>query len=224
MNRSHLTRSPSMRSSIFRLAPAVFGALGLSAVNAASQPLPDGWTAIADSGPSESVQFVAMAPGWHVNPGPAALVYEPARVLSGSFRIEYDVHIFAGEPSSSGVFFGGRNLQPERYDFFEIMLDTQGRYRLGHRAGPEYHEVIPWTRHEAIRIPTADMPGFNQVGIDVSPTRLAVFVNGVEVTGFEPPAYVLFDGAAGIRVSDGADIHVVRLEFPGVGVSPPAIP
>ncbi len=186
----------------------------VAAGNASAQSVPAGWSAVADDGRIESVEFVTMAPGWHLNPGPAALVYETDRVTGDTFRIEYDAFLFESGPSSFGAFFGGRGLEPATYDFFEVVIDMEGGFRLGHQAGPEYHEVIPWTPHEAIAIPTADDAALNRVVIDVSPARLAVTVNGVEVTGFEPPAYARFDGTAGIRVTEGASVHVTRFEFP----------
>ena len=188
----------------------------VAAGNVRAQSVPEGWSAVADDGRTEAVEFVTMAPGWHLNPGPAALVYETDRVTSDTFRIEYDAYFFQSEPSSFGAFFGGRGLEPASYDFFEVMIDMEGRFRLGHRAGPEYHEVIPWTRHDAIAIPTAAEAVLNQVVIDVSPARLVMIVNGAEVTSFEPPAYANFAGAAGIRVTDGASVHVTRFDFPPV--------
>lgn len=208
-----------MASFIRRIAHVSVLTLLVAAGNASAQSVPEGWRAVADDGRTEAVEFVTMAPGWHLNPGPAALVYEAERVTGDTFRIEYDAFFFASEPSSFGAFFGGRGLEPASYDFFEVMIDMEGRFRLGHRAGPEYHEVIPWTRHEAIAIPTADEAVLNQVVIDVSPARLAVTVNGAEVTAFEPPAYARFEGAAGIRVTEGASVHVARFEFPATGTS-----
>lgn len=196
-----------------QLAAAALAGGTLFAADVSAQALPQAWTRVADSGESASVGFMEMSPGWHLGPGPAGLVYQEDHVLGDTFRVEYEAHAFAGDPAAFGVFFGGRGLRPESYDFFEVMLDTSGRYSLGHRAGPEYHEVVAWTEHEAVRVPTAAASALNRLSIDVSPARLAVSVNGVEVVAFPPPEYARFDGTVGLRVGDGANVHVTRFEF-----------
>lgn len=160
------------------LAAAALAGGMLFAADVSAQALPQAWTRVADSGESASVEFMEMSPGWHLGPGPAGLVYQEDHVLGDTFRVEYEAHAFAGDPAAFGVFFGGRGLRPESYDFFEVMLDTSGRYSLGHRAGPEYHEVVAWTEHEAVRVPTAAASALNRLSIDVSPARLAVSVKG----------------------------------------------
>src|SRR5690606_12172830 len=119
-------------------------------------------------GRADAVEFVSMAPGWHLNPGPASLLYEADRNTGDTFRIEVDAFFFPGDPYGFGAFFGGRGLEPATYDFFEVVVDTDGRFRLGHRAGPEYHEVVPWTGHAAIAQPSGSEPALNQLAIDVS--------------------------------------------------------
>ncbi len=171
-----------------------------------------GWTIVADDGRTGAVQFVEMSPGWHITSRTDALIYQPTRTLDGSFRAEYEVHVFPGEHAAAGVFLGGRGLEPAGYDFFEVMIDSQGRFRAAHRAGSDYHQVVPWTRDEAIRVPT-DQPAANMMTISVSPQRLSLTINGKEVTAFTPPEYARFDGTAGLRITGGVNVHVTRLEF-----------
>ncbi|HUE96845.1 MAG TPA: hypothetical protein VMN39_09305 [Longimicrobiaceae bacterium] len=183
-----------------------------TAGGAEAQSLPAGWTAVADASEAANIRFDAMAPGWHLWPGPAALIYQPDRLVEGPFRVELDAHGFTGEPSGYGVFFGTPGPDAAEHDVFEVLLDNQGRFRLGHYAGREYHPVVPWTRHEAIAVPTTGAPAQNDLVLEVSADRLAVTVNGAEVTAFEPPAYFRFDGVVGIRVQEGASVHFTRME------------
>lgn len=183
-----------------------------TAPDAPAQTLPEGWTAVADSGGADSIDFQAMAPGWHLYPGPAALIYRPGTTVEPPFRVEMEAYRFPGGTSGYGVFVGGRSLEPETYDFFEILLDGEGRYRLGHRAGATYHEIVPWTAHASIVAPTSEEAGHNVLIVEATGDRLTVAVNGTELTSFAPPSYARFDGVVGLRVLDGANVHVTRLD------------
>ena len=186
--------------------------IGLGPLPAHAQSLPDGWRALADSGAPDAIRLEAMAPGWHLFPGPAAVLYEPERRVDGPFRVVFEAHVFHDAPGGYGIIFGAPALDNSRFEFFEILLDGEGRYRLGHRAGSEYHEVIPWTPHDAIAIPTAGQPANNRMVVEVSPDRLAVLVNGQEVTEFDPPEYVTLEGVIGIRALEGTSAHITELE------------
>lgn len=174
--------------------------------------LPDGWTAVADSAGAGEVRFVTMAPGFHHHPGPAAMVYRSSRTVETPFRVELEAVRFSGEPAGYGVFLGGRGLEPGSYDFLEVVLDARGRYRLGRRAGSEYHPIVPWTAHEAIAVPTSNGPGRNVLILEAGSDRLVVTVNGAELTTFEPPSRGELDGAVGLRILDGVDLHVTRFD------------
>lgn len=173
---------------------------------------PRGWTAVADSGDTAEVRFVTMIPGWHLHPGPSALVYRPSETVEVPFRVEMEALRFPGEPSGYGIFVGGPGLGPGSYDFLEVLLDARGRYRVGRRIGAEYHEIVPWTEHETIAVPTADGPGRNVLVVEARSDRLVVTVNGVELTSFEPPSAIRFDGVVGIRALDGVNLHLSRLD------------
>ncbi len=184
----------------------------VGAPSAFTQSLPDGWTAVTDAGDATAVSFQTMAPGWHLDPGPAALIYEPGRSAEEPFEVELEAYRFPGDPSGYGIFLGGRGLEPDSYDFFEVLLDARGRYRLGHRAGPEYHEIVPWTAHEAIAVPDGDDAAHNVLTVEARRDRFAVSVNGALLTSFEPPAYALFHGVVGLRTLGDVNLHVVRLD------------
>lgn len=185
----------------------------VAAPSGIAQSLPDGWTAVTDTGDAAAVTFQTMAPGWHLDPGPAGLIYQPDRTAEEPFVVELEAYRFPGVPSGYGVFLGGRGLEPDSYDFFEILLDARGRYRLGHRAGPEYHEIVPWTAHEAIAVPDGEEAAHNVLTIVARRDRFAVSVNGAPLTSFEPPSYALFHGVVGLRTLGGVNLHVVRLDL-----------
>lgn len=186
--------------------------LALASPASSQDAPPEGWVVQPDSGVAGDVFFVSMAPGWHLTTGPATLVYDPARVADGAFRVEAEAFRFPGEPAGYGVFLGGRGLEPATYDFFEILLDAAGRFRVAHRAGPELHVVVPWTAHDAVVPVPAEGNARNLLAVEVRPPTVTVLVNGTGVTSFEPPEYARFDGVVGLRALGDVNVHVVRLD------------
>ena len=83
-------------------------ALGVRPVGAQEDERPIGWDVVFDDEAAEdsSLFFVAMAPGWHITSGPAALLYDPVRTAEGEFRLEAEVFLFPGESDSGfGLMF-----------------------------------------------------------------------------------------------------------------------
>lgn len=205
---------------IVRRWPLLVALFLLGAPDLRAQDAPEGWTTVTDAADADSVTFVAMAPGWHLYPGPAALVYEPTVTADEPFRVEYEAYRFPGGTSGYGIFLGGKGLEPNTYDFFEVLLDAEGRYRIGHQAPGEFHVVVPWTAHEAIAVPAAEENGHNVLVVEVTDDRFTVRVNGEEVASFEPPDYARFDGVVGLRVLGGANVHVTRLDVSSLEAAP----
>lgn len=195
---------------------------GAGADPARAQDAPEGWVTVADAADADPIRFAAMAPGWHLYPGPAALVYDPGVSADEPFRVEYEAYRFPSEPSGYGIFLGGRGLEPDTYDFFEVLLDAGGRYRVGHQAPGEFHTVVPWTAHEAIEVPTAEGNGHNVLAVEVTADRFTVWANGTELVSFDPPDYARFDGVVGLRVLEGANVHVTRLDVAPLEAAPEA--
>ena len=181
----------------------------------AQTDVPEGWNVTADTGEASEVEFVTMEPGWHVTTGPAALLYDPDRTApDAGFRVEATFHRFPGEASGYGIFFAGRGLEPDAYDFVEVLLDADGRVRVAHLAGPDVvHDIVPWSSHEAVATPSGEEPTRNRLVLDVAADRVALRIGSAEVISFERPEYARFDGVVGLRMLSDVDVHVSGLDL-----------
>lgn len=180
---------------------------------------PSEWRARTDdpaADPDTDLWFVAMPPGWHVTAGPAAILWDPSARAAGSFRVESEAYRFAGRSTDGyGIFLGGRDLETDSLRYLAFLVDRDGRYRIYHRAGAELHEIQPWTGHPAIVARSAD-PGAgnarNLLAVEVGPDSLRFEVNGQMVAAYERMPYVETDGLVGLRVHEGVEMHVTRLD------------
>ncbi len=192
-------------------------ALVATAVPALAQDLhpPADWRVRADDGAADdSLHFVEMPPGWHVTTGPGALLWNPATTAAGAFDLEMEAVAFPGDGAGGyGLFFGGQGLEGTAADHFVFVVDREGHYWLYHRAGPEIHEIVPWTAHSAVAaVPPDGGEAVNVLAVTVRPDSLSFRVNGETVTSFPRPSYFQADGQVGLRVDAGMNVHVTRLE------------
>ena len=108
-----------------RISLAIVSGLSLLAFTprpGAAQALraPDGWIARPE-------RFVEMPPGWHLTAGRGVILYNPAAVARGEFRLESEGFLFDphGSDGTYGLIIGGRELDSDdqRYVAFEIGAD-----------------------------------------------------------------------------------------------------
>jgi hypothetical protein len=194
----------------------------LSLILVASAPIPAlaqdgvpvGWVVRADDsvGDGRGIEFVSMAPGWHLTSGSAAVLYDPSTTASGSFRVEAETYRFPGGLESGfGILLGGSGLEGPAPEFFAFLIDGTGRFELYHRAGSEVHPVAERAAHAAV-VPWTEGTADNVLAAQVGPDSIEFFVNGEQVAGFARQPYMEFDGVVGLRVEEGVDVHVTRLD------------
>jgi hypothetical protein len=185
---------------------------------------PADWVVRADD-PSadvdpEALFFVSMPPGWHVTTGPAVLLYDPANDVEGEFDVELEAYRFPGETAGGyGLFLAG-HFHDEVALYFAFLVDREGRYRLYHAALPRIHEIVPWTVHPAVtaRAPEPDAANAkNVLRAEVRADSIAFLVNDQRVAAFARPAHFDGDGVVGLRIEEGVDVHVTRLDVVPVG-------
>ncbi len=177
--------------------------------------LPAGWHMRLDK-PGDrpaDVSFRAMAPGWHVTTGPAAILWSGERVASGSYRVESKIHLTAPSqhPEGFGVILGGSDLAADDQDYLYFLIRQDGRYLVKHRAGDETHTVIPWTESDAVMRGSEAGSVANTLAVEVTDAELAFFVNGQEVQRIARPDYADLDGIVGLRVNHHLDVHIESL-------------
>ncbi|CAN5770904.1 hypothetical protein BH23GEM11_BH23GEM11_02580 [soil metagenome] len=213
------------------LSPAPVAAQDHAAHHAAVPGLPDGWMAHFDAAAgggehaahaaAEGLSFEEMAPGWHIETGPAGIFYRHEFRGEGTFAVESEIHLFdPGERRESfGVFFGGSALHdPEtrRYAYFLVRRD--GSFMIRERRGTELVDVAGWTEPEAVPgwddRPEGAMSVPYVLRMEAGETDVVFLVNGQEVRRV-PRSDVSVDGHFGLRVNHSLSLHVTRVGLVG---------
>jgi hypothetical protein len=190
--------------------------------------LPDGWMAHFDAvaagdahahhAAAEGLEFMDMAPGWHITTGPSGIFYRHGERAAGDFAIETEIHLFdPGERRESfGLFVGGTTLhdtEARRYTYFLVRRD--GQFMIRERVGTEVRDIVNWTEHAAIRgwddRDEGDMSVPNVLRVEVRGDQVVYLVNGSEVSRFDRGERAI-DGHYGLRVNHNLNLHVTRLD------------
>lgn len=207
-------------------APALVGAILLAGLTAplGAQELPRGWEVRPDQGghnhgggAPDGLVFEAMAPGWHINTGPAVILWQPTTVAEGDFRVEMDVHLFdpGTRREAFGIFMGGSDLHGDGQRYSYILLREGGQYLVKKRNGAETPTLVGWTGHPAIRGWADRTDGgstvLNNLVVEAVGDRVVVSVNGSEVATLDR-SDLDTRGIVGMRVNHGLNLHVSRFE------------
>jgi hypothetical protein len=178
--------------------------------------LPAGWNLRLDrdtQNPAE-VEFMEMAPGWHVTTGPSTILWNDATTASGRYRVESEFHLFdpGQRREAFGIFVGGRDLDGENQRYTYFLIRRTGEFIVKERSGAAAPTLIDWTNHDAIR-PWQDgatsVP--NTLAVEAGQDLVRFFVNDALVAEL-PRAELSLDGTVGLRVNHGLNVHVTRLD------------
>ena len=177
---------------------------------------PDGWTIRLDekerSATAAQTQFRTMGSGFHVTSGPAAIYYRAADTVSGAFTVSagFGQRTAPQHPEAYGLFIGGRNLATAQQEYFYFLVRGDGMYYVAHRAGPEVHRIVPWTRHEAVNAQNPAGLASNVLAFQVTADSLHLLANQRRVHSFARSGLHGFstDGQVGLRVNHGLDLHI----------------
>lgn len=191
-----------------------------AAAAAPAAPRTDGWLIRLDHddrGSVADVAFTPMAPGWHVTTGPAALLHHPDSTASGSYRLDADIFLFdPGERREGyGVFFGGRDLTGAGPQYIYYLLRRDGKFLIKTRNGAETSVVRDWTEHPAIvgweNRPEGAPNAHNLMAVVIGASEVVFSVNGSEVARVARSELPSTDGAFGLRVNHGLNVHVTSV-------------
>ena len=185
---------------------------------------PDDWLVRfdqPDATESELEMFVTMPPGWHFTSGPAAIYWDPANQADGRFRVEMEVFLFdpGQRREAFGLFLGGRDLDGPDQAYTYFLIRNGGQYIVKERDGDDAPTVAPWTNHRAILSYDdrgEDASVRNVLAVEVDGDRLSFSVNDTEVWS-GPRGDLPLDGAFGIRINHGLNVHVSRIEVMPLG-------
>ena len=196
-------------------------ALALAIAAPAFAQAPEGWTFRVDPSRnpndpdrSNEVAFAKMDPGFHVTTGPAAVLYNPKNVATGTYTLKGTFHLMkpSGHNNYYGLVFGGDALDAAGQNYLYFLVGQNGSYIVTHRAGASTHSVQPRTMHEAVVKPGADGKSANTLEVRVGADKIDYVINNVVVhttpkTGMTSKT----DGIWGVRINHQLDVHVTGL-------------
>ncbi len=175
-------------------------------------------TNAADPDDVPEVGVRVMGDGFHVNTGPAVVLWKDADTasrpctLSGRFVM--------GEPSSHanyyGVISGGGSLDAAGQNYMYFLIAQNGTYIVKHRAGDSVHDIQARTPHDAVQTPNSEGRSVNQLEVRVGSDETEFVVNGTVVHTVENTGMAgRTDGIWGVRVN-----HVIpNMHIDGLGIS-----
>jgi hypothetical protein len=157
------------------------------------------------------IAFVAMPPGWHVTTGPGALLYHPEHAAKGNFAVETAIFLFPGESAEEyGLFLGGSRLGPsESPVYVAFVARRDGKGAVLQRGGPA---LVDWTSSDAILPQAGTTNAKNVLRVDAGPVDVVFTANGKEVAKLGR-AGLAIDGAFGLRIGKGINVHASRLDI-----------
>jgi hypothetical protein len=178
--------------------------------------LPAGWNLRLDrdnQNPAE-VQFMEMAPGWHVTTGPSTILWNAGTTASGNYRVESEYRLFdpGQRREAFGIFVGGQDLEGEDQRYTYFLIRRTGEFIVKERRGAEAPTLIDWTEHDAIRPwqeGATSVP--NTLAVEAGDDLVRFYVNDALVAEL-PRAELSLDGTVGLRVNHGLNVHVTRLD------------
>ncbi len=201
----------------FAVTLAIFAPAAAPMTMAAQDAL-EGWEMRFDREGSgmDDVDFMPMAPGFHVTTGPAMIAYHPDSIAGGDYWIEAETFLFdPGERREAfGIFIGGEDLQGpgQRYTYF--LIREGGEFLVKTREGEGTEEVQGWTAHPEVvsyrARPDGDETAKNVLAVQAAGDELRFFVNGAQVWS-GPRSGLVTDGVFGLRVNHGLNLHVTRV-------------
>jgi hypothetical protein len=181
-------------------------------------PVPAGWSVrMDDKDATKPAKFVAMAGGYHVTSGGAAIYYAPAGAKRDNFTVsatfrQTTKNVGHGDHGEAfGLFAGGRSLNDAATQtYFYFLVRQDGMYLINHRAGPDVHKIVDWTPSAAIH-KFDDMPNAkNDLAIRVGADSVRFLINGTEVHAISRKEITDASGQVGFRVNHNLDVYVTN--------------
>ena len=181
---------------------------------------PPTWKVRYDSGDAGERDYLVMRPGWHVNPGPAAVLWDPGSFASGDYAVTSTIFLFPegqGEPPSEvdapfGLMLAARNLDGSSASYVSFLLRNDGSFRVARHAGDETRVIVPWTTHDAVVVWTEQSEGTakNLLSVDVTEEVVTFWVNDAEVSSL-PRSELPMSGVVGVRAGVGLSLHISEI-------------
>ena len=185
----------------------VFGVMAV--VSLGAQTAPAGWkqridasTDASDPDPAGEVKFTAQDGGFHtVNPK-AAIFWNPANTVTGTYTVKatFAQNARSSHPNYIGLIFGGKDLAgaAQSYTYF-LVAPQGGTFLIKQRTGDQTKDIQARTPHTKI-VQLTDGKAANTLEVRVGANAIEYVVNGAVVHS-TPKAGIVTDGIYGMRVN-----------------------
>jgi len=180
----------------------------------------EGWSARPDQGTLENLKFERMGSGFHVNVGPAVVLYRETDNASGQYEVSgtFTQTSSLGHAHSYGLFIGGSDLQGDGQAYTYFLVRGDGVYLVKKRDG-EALEVLTqggdrsgYVKNDAIHMENGDGQATNELAIRVRANDVQFVMNGTVVMT-APKSEVHTDGIAGMRINHNLDIEISAFQL-----------
>ena len=196
----------------------VFGVMAV--VSLGAQTAPAGWkqridasTDASDPDPAGEVKFTAQDGGFHtVNPK-AAIFWNPANTVTGTYTVKatFAQNARSSHPNYIGLIFGGKDLAgaAQSYTYF-LVAPQGGTFLIKQRTGDQTKDIQARTPHTKI-VQLTDGKAANTLEVRVGANTIEYVVNGAVVHA-TPKAGIVTDGIYGMRVNHALpDVSITGL-------------
>jgi hypothetical protein len=196
---------------------------GLVAAQSASRPASTsqasaGWkirvdrsTSATDPDAPGPVKFLATGTGFRAIDPQAAVFWNPANTIGGSYSLRGTFTLLAPSNHTNyyGLVFGGEDLDgpAQRYVYFLVAQD--GTWLVKRRDGDAVTQtLLAKTPSASVRVPAEDGRSINVLEVRVTPGAIAFVVNGTVVnTWYGAARAIKTDGIYGIRVNHFLEVE-----------------
>lgn len=185
---------------------------------------PKGWkmrvdrsTAASDPDAAGDIKFVTMGSGFHATNPQAAVYWNPANTVSGSYTLKGTFTLMkpSGHNNYYGLVFGGSGLEGPQQSYLYFVIGQNGSWLIKRRDPDAASNVTPRTPSDAVKKPDESGKSTNVLEVRVGGDKIDFVVNGVVVhTEAKTGAMAKTDGIYGIRVN-----HLLEVQVDGLTVS-----
>lgn len=179
---------------------------------------PQGWrlradrsTSAADPDAPGAIKFVAMGNGFHATNPQAAVYWNPANTVSGTYTLKgnFVLQKPSGHTNYYGLVFGGSGLEGASQNYLYFLVAQDGTWLIKHREGDATTHDVAKAANAAITKPGADGKSTNALEVRVGADKVDFVVNGTTVHS-APKTGMLAktDGIYGIRVNHQLEVHI----------------
>jgi hypothetical protein len=177
----------------------------------------DASTDASDPDPAGEVKFTAIPGGFQTSNPKAAVFFNPANTLSGTYTLKgtFSQNARSSHVNYIGLVFGGKDLAgpTESYTYF-LVAPQNGTFLVKQRtgAGPrDTKDVVTRMAHSAIVQLDANGKATNALEVRVGADKIDYVVNGTVVSS-TPKTGITTDGVWGMRVNHAMpDVSITGL-------------